>query len=182
MDGLLSLAAVFALTICAWASFIPIVAYRKYQSLAHQNAELLGKGNGNPYAIKPNNEYASMVNAFVAFEGLKGENGLQKDRCDIMITAPEENKQVAGILRGIASGAHCSIEEIMPLGGDSTEGFPAVDGKVVVHAEQGTRGESFAQSLGNAFNVKLSHEMPPGRPPGFVWIQVGTGVVWRTTN
>jgi hypothetical protein len=74
-DGIYIVAGMAVLTFCAWAAFIPAVAYRKYQALAFQNAVLVGKGNGNPYAIKADNEYASMMNTLMAFESLKGEIG-----------------------------------------------------------------------------------------------------------
>jgi hypothetical protein len=180
--GLLLLAAISSLTLFAWLSFVPVVIYRDHESLVSRNRELLGMGEGNPYAIKANTEYASMVNTFMSFEGLKGENGLQKDRCDLKITAPSENKEIAVILTGLARSAYCFTEEVKPLGMDSTGGFPVVEGAIVIHAEPGIRGAGLANGLSNTFNVRLSHEMPPDSPPGFVWIQVGSGVVWRTVQ
>lgn len=152
--------------------------YDNHEALRLENNRLNGKGLANPYRIKENLFYSSMINTFNAFEGLRGDAGLQKDRCDVIVTAPKENAEVLLIMSTVARSAHCLVEQPNPLTPDPTEKYAPTSGKVTVHAEEG-RGESFAVMLSNAFQVNLSHVLPAGSPPGLVWIQIGDGDVWR---
>jgi hypothetical protein len=51
---------------------------------------------------------------------------------------------------------------------------------VVVHASKDNpKAEAFTTMLSNVFGIKRAYTLPPKSPPNLVWLQLGTGSLWR---
>lgn len=158
--------------------------YEDHESLAKRNQALLGIGQGNPYAITLNNEYASIVNTFIAFRILfppEAATGA-RPRCRLRITA-DRNQTVAQELTQMARICGCSIDIPDRLSMDEsqeTQTYKAVPGVIIVRiSTDRSEGPAFVTTLSNTFNVRSSHELPSDQPRDLIWLQIGNGVVWR---
>jgi len=154
--------------------------YEDHMGLVQENQKLLHAGSGNPFSIVMNNQYASMLNSFMAFSGLCAGDGQVRDRCDVRITAPAENQKVAQVMNSIARAARCFVEPGDSLRPERENDIPA--DVVILHMRRGERNEDrvFATMLSNTLNVRLENDI--GNQENFrrfVWIQIGTGNVWR---
>ncbi len=175
----LSFGSIFIVMVVVWAGFVVLTVYDDHQALVKRNQELLGKGNGSPYAIFPNNQYASTINTFMAFVWLENPDTPPEDKnpCHLRITAPRENLQVAQVLSSIARAAHCFVESPDPFMIDYST---PISGTVLIHVPQNRRERlGFATALSNAFNVKTSADLPAESQQNLIWVQVGSGNVWR---
>jgi hypothetical protein len=175
----LSFGSIFTVVVFVWAGFVILTVYDDHQALVKRNQELLGKGNGNPYAIFANNQYASTINTFMAFAWLENLNTQPEDKnaCHLRITAPSENVQVAQVLSSIARAAHCFVESPDPFMIDHSA---PVSETVLIHVPQNRKERlGFATAMSNAFNVKTSTDLPAESQQNLIWVQIGSGNVWR---
>jgi hypothetical protein len=152
--------------------------YEDHQSLVERNRELLGQGQGNPYAIPLNNQYAATINTLSAFKSLTG-NG---HKCIIRISYPDKSsQQSATVLRSLASVVDCNMDEIRldePRGMLIEKDFKSIPGTILIRSRR-KDVSGFATALGNAFNVKISEDLPPKEAMDLVWLQIGEGDILR---
>jgi hypothetical protein len=135
------------------------------------------------YEIPYNDEFANLTNAQHAFKSLS----VQIPNCIVRLTAPSENRQVVQVLSNIA-GDFCKLEE--PPNSNNAD-IDVLAGSeqnaVVVHVTKATTSkdeirDGILGDLQNVLAVRFKHDLPPGSPPGLIWIQVGRGYPWRKDN
>jgi hypothetical protein len=167
--------ALLVLVACLFLAFVLRTTYNVHEALLTRIEDLTGEGNGNPYVIFQNNEYASIVNLAMAFHILEAS----REGCHLSISAEQDNALVESDLRGIARAVGCDIAEPNPILADDKR-FQNVPARTTVIQIAGARREAmaFATMLDNVLNVKLSGP-PPTDDEGLVTIRIGNVNVWR---
>jgi hypothetical protein len=130
----------------------------------------------SPFSISPDNEYASISNTIQAFRYLSPQ---QAKVCQIKLTAPRENKQVAAVLFNLGS-TFCRVDWLdNPTAPEEEVLRGSVRDALLIHMAKDPPRDGFLVALGNTFTVRRSYELPAGSPDGLVWIQIGQGAPWR---
>jgi hypothetical protein len=117
--------------------------------------------------------YTNTLAGFVDLRGLPN----QLDPCVVKVTSPKEDVSIADAFKTMAGLLGCSVVPppdppvLHPV-------FPK--DLILVHADKHNRkAEAFRGALSNTFRVSLNYDLPPGSPSDMVWVEIGTGLIWR---
>jgi hypothetical protein len=157
------------------------------KNLADENQRLK---NANPYETSLMNSFAftNTVQAFMALKDPLASQVQPNGLCQVKITAPDQNKGIAQTLNTIATSVGCNI---VTLPGDENNNPDVerealggiVDGAVLIHAARNNaRAAGFVTAMSNSFKVKRTYDLPAGSLPTLVWVQIGSGDVWRKSS
>lgn len=127
------------------------------------------------------------LNTLMAFQYLSGTSGAQpytRSKCHIKITSAHENEPIAYDLAALARYMNCWVERPMGQFSLSPElqeaDHHAPHGYVAIHAAKGfPPAQAFAIGMSNTFQVKLTYDLPRGGPENLIWIEVGSGAIWK---
>ena len=163
------------------------VTYTDHNLLEQTQRELTQLQNQSPYArsFVGSFAYSNTVMAFGYLRDLSGRTVDPNSPCKVKITAPPENEAIKGTLASIASAFNCYV----PLSIGTAETNPelraeafttALPNVVLIHAaKDNSRSDGFVTAMGNSFHVQRTYDLPPRSPQDLVWVQIGSGSVWR---
>jgi hypothetical protein len=129
----------------------------------------------------------AFTNTVGAFSNLSRDTQIQPNEhseCQIKITSPPENKQAALGLRSIAGTMGCHVVQEPSDPDVNSESWSEINRTlpnfVVIHAaKENYRADSFVVGMGNTFHVRRAYDLPSGSPKSLVWLQIGSGSIWR---
>ena len=128
--------------------------------------------------------YTNTVGAFAGLTRNSSHQPNAKSRCQIKITTPPDNRAVAESIRAIASDLGCHIFS-MPYDPDEDpetwkEIKRSLPNFIVIHARRTNKyADGFVVGMGNTFHVQRAYNLPPKSPSNLIWLQIGSGSVWR---
>lgn len=184
-------ALVVTVWICVYAWSLVNAVYESHQSLVAGNKKLhdelqLYKGPSIYYMTTKNPAYSGTVNTVTAFGYLANPvfTSPESQRpCQLKITAPPENDDLAVTLRGLAIAVGCSVisgtkRDIDPhIEKEENEG--TIRDFILVHAKEAYSLTGFIGGLSNSFSVRRTYSMPANLGDNVIWIQIGPGSPWR---
>jgi hypothetical protein len=101
--------------------------------------------------------------------------------CQMKITAPKENRDIAETLAQLASAVGCNVQPLGNLDLDPDVGSEAakdaVPNVILIHMRRNPTIDLAPTGLENVFSIRRSYDVPVGSPANFVWLQIGTGDV-----
>jgi hypothetical protein len=126
------------------------------------------------------------LNTVMAFGQLRGVVGPidPHGKCHVKISTAQDNAQAAWTLTSIAKSFGCYVFE--PSGNPDlnpdvrTEASNSTPNLVVIHAQKGNaKADSFVVGKSNTSHVQRTYLLPKDAPVNLVWIEVGSGSIWR---
>lgn len=198
-DALVEFIAIIVIAVSAWCAFVPVEIYRDHMAMRKKIA-LLASDEGNlqrqisalseahpKHGFQFDNEFVSISQVLGAFHELQGGGiGPGADVCRITITAPPDTLDVAKGINHLAAWDGCLVsppevsDSRLDPDAASKAAKGAVTNMVVIHAaRENSKAAGFTTNIGNVLDVTRSYDMPKDSSPDLIWMQFGSGNVWR---
>jgi fumarate reductase subunit D len=163
--------------------------YTDHEALVAINRALQNRQINNPYEKSFIGSYA-YTNTVGAFGYLVRDPSRQPDQdspCQIKITSGLENKALLLSLRSVATAVGCNVLQEPYNPETDSEAWAEINQSLpnflVIHGAKGNASaDGFVADMSTTFRVQRAYSLPPKSRDNLLWLQIGTGSVWRDTK
>lgn len=128
--------------------------------------------------------FTNTVQGFAMLRGIFNQTDFYNPPCRVKVSSPPEYYPVGDTLTSIAQALGCQVDgpaRNLNLNPDARlEAENAPKDVVLIHAARGDqKADGFTVAMSNTFHVQRAYVLPPGSTSDLVWIEIGSGSIWR---